>query len=77
MTYDELDAVFDTVEKIPENRSYIPTVEDMEAHGVSKDPEKFLPYLVWVSEMLAGTKKAAEKEANRYINNIVNAVCAG
>lgn len=75
-TYEDLDKIFENVEKIPADRSYIPTVEEMEANHVREHVEKFLPYLVWVSEMLVGTKVQKEKETNRYINNVINA-CVG
>lgn len=76
ITYNELDRIFENVEKIPADHSYIPTVAEMEANHVKENVEKFLPYLVWVSEMLAGTKVQKEKETNRYINDAINA-CVG
>ena len=69
---DKLDAIFEVIENIPADALYIPTVEELRKNKVEKDIEKYLPYLLWVSEMLVGTKNKKEKETNRYINYLVS-----
>jgi len=72
-TFDEIDEILDIVDKIPADPSYIPSVEEMKEHQVEKNIEQFLPYLLWVSGMAAGSK--FQKDTIRYITQILDRNC--
>ena len=51
------------------------SVEEMKEHQVEKNIEQFLPYLLWVSGMAAGSKFQKDKETIRYITQILDRNC--
>ena len=75
ITEDELDTVFEKTERIEEigyQQEYIPTVEDLQAHQVDKNMNIYLPYLIYISDIVAGAKYNEHKKVAKYISQLVN-----
>lgn len=68
ITYEEMDKMLEVIDMLPENVTYEVTIEDLVSHNVEENFREFAPYLLWVSESIAGSNYVKDKEVNRYIN---------
>ena len=67
---DKLDAIFEVIENIPADASYIPTVEELRKNKVEKDIEKYLLELNEISDSDSSvriSKLLIEKQYIQYL----------
>ncbi len=73
ITPEEMDKIFETVDMIPPNTDYFPTIEDFKRHNVAErlDEECFAAFVVWLQESMSKREKSEqEMEVDRYITKM-------